>query len=120
MPRLYQSADIAVFPSLLEATSLGILEAMASGCPVIATSVGGNRELIVSGQSGLLVSPSKPEELWEAITRLRGMDGDGLETLRREAVKRVRDSYSWERIVGIVEESYRVALNSSISRAGKL
>jgi glycosyltransferase involved in cell wall biosynthesis len=63
IPDLLNLFDIYVCSSLSEGLSLSILEAMASGRPVVATRVGGNPELIVDGDNGYLVAPQNPEEL---------------------------------------------------------
>jgi sugar transferase (PEP-CTERM/EpsH1 system associated) len=65
--QLMQTFDIFVLPSLNEGISNTILEAMASGLPVIATQVGGNPELVVDRQSGLLVESKNPQAMAEAI-----------------------------------------------------
>ena len=65
--QLMQTFDVFVLPSLNEGISNTILEAMASSLPVIATRVGGNPELVVDGQSGLLVESQNPKALAEAI-----------------------------------------------------
>ncbi|MGB7924912.1 MAG: polysaccharide pyruvyl transferase family protein [Pyrinomonadaceae bacterium] len=70
MPELYRGADICVIPTVAsEGTSLSCLEALASGCAVIATTVGGLPELIQPGVNGLLVDP-QAEQLAAAINRL--------------------------------------------------
>lgn len=59
MPARYQHADIVVIPSIAsEGTSLSCIEALASGCAVIATNVGGLSDLIHNGVNGLLVDPN--------------------------------------------------------------
>lgn len=67
VPQLLRGLDIFVLPSLAEGISNTILEAMATGLPVIATRVGGNPELVVEGMTGTLVPPAAPEALAEAI-----------------------------------------------------
>lgn len=62
--------DCFVLPSLAEGVSNTILEAMASGLPVIATAVGGNPELIESGRTGSLVPPADPQALAQAMLAL--------------------------------------------------
>lgn len=59
--------DCFVLPSLAEGISNTILEAMASGLPVIATRVGGNPELVIEGETGVLVPASDPEVMARAI-----------------------------------------------------
>jgi glycosyltransferase involved in cell wall biosynthesis len=65
----YAAFDVFALPSLNEGISNTILEAMASGLPVVATRVGGNPELVVEGATGTLVSPENPAELAAAIER---------------------------------------------------
>lgn len=69
MPALLRGMDIFVLPSLAEGISNTILEAMASGLPVIATHVGGNPELVVEGQTGTLVPPANPDVMADALQR---------------------------------------------------
>ena len=66
---LLRGMDIFVLPSLAEGISNTILEAMASGLPVIATHVGGNSELVLEGETGTLVPPANPEAMAQALQR---------------------------------------------------
>lgn len=59
--------DLFVLPSLTEGTPMALLEAMAFGIPVVASSVGGVPHVINSGENGLLVSPAKIDEIVNAI-----------------------------------------------------
>lgn len=59
--------DVFVLPSLTEGTPMSMLEAMAGGIPVVASSVGGVPQVIDSDKSGILVSPGNPEEIKNAI-----------------------------------------------------
>lgn len=68
--QLMRGFDCFVLPSLAEGVSNTILEAMASGLPVLATRVGGNAELVDEGQTGLLLPPAEPRALAEALVRL--------------------------------------------------
>ena len=62
--------DMLCLPSLIEGMGLVLLEAMYFGVPVVATQVGGIPELIIDGESGLLVAPGNSEALAVAITWL--------------------------------------------------
>jgi glycosyltransferase involved in cell wall biosynthesis len=71
MPRFWRSCDVVAVPSseFVEACPLTVLEAMASGKPVVATLNGGIPELVVSGSTGTLVPPGDPGLLGEALER---------------------------------------------------
>lgn len=71
---LLGTASLFVLPSLTEGISLTLLEAMSSGLPVVATRVGGNAEVVVEGETGLLVPSADPQALAEAILKLAGDD----------------------------------------------
>jgi glycosyltransferase involved in cell wall biosynthesis len=66
----WTAADIAVVPSLVEPFGLVNVEAMAHGIPVIATNVGGIPEIVLQGETGVLVPPNDPPSLTEALIRL--------------------------------------------------
>ncbi|MFH1417988.1 MAG: glycosyltransferase family 4 protein [Planctomycetota bacterium] len=66
----YQAADAFVLPSLWEGLSNALLEAMSCGLPAVATAVGGNRDLIEDGRTGLLVEPNATNQLAAAIRSL--------------------------------------------------
>ncbi len=70
LPEAFAALDVFVLPSLMEGHPLAILEAMAAGKPVVATDVGGNREAVEPGITGLLVPPADPGALAEGILSL--------------------------------------------------
>lgn len=70
VPQQLQQASMFVLPSLSEGVSLSLLEAMATGLPVVATGVGGNVEVVQDGETGFLVPPQEPASLAQAIIRL--------------------------------------------------
>jgi glycosyltransferase involved in cell wall biosynthesis len=70
VPALMRGLQGFVLPSLAEGISNTILEAMASGLPVIATAVGGNPELVSPGRTGELVPPDDVEAMAQALVRL--------------------------------------------------
>ncbi|MFQ5688788.1 MAG: glycosyltransferase [Gemmatimonadota bacterium] len=70
MEELLHVFDVYVLPSLWEGFPLVLLEAMAAGCPIVATDVGGVSEAVRPGHNGLLAQPANPEALAAAILRL--------------------------------------------------
>ncbi len=70
VPRLMTALDVYACPSLSESLPLTILEAMSAARPVVATSVGGIPEIIRNGETGLLVRPSDPPSLAQAIAEI--------------------------------------------------
>lgn len=69
---LLRAADLFVISSYLEGLGTSILDAMAAGLPVVATRVGGIPEAVVDGETGVLVPPSDPQALGEALSALAG------------------------------------------------
>ncbi len=68
--RLFSAVDVVVQPSYAEGLGIVPIEAMLAGCPVIASDVGGLPEVVVHGETGLLVRPRSAEELADAIRSL--------------------------------------------------
>ena len=84
------SADLFVFPSLVEPQGLAVLEAFAAGVPVVASRTGGIVEMLEDGEEGTLVEPGDPVAFASAISELLG-DPVKRETLSRNARRRVQD-----------------------------
>ncbi|HEY3383879.1 MAG TPA: glycosyltransferase [Vicinamibacterales bacterium] len=88
MPELLKVFDLYVLPSLWEGLPMVLLEAMAAGCPIVATNVGGVSSAIETGVNGMLVPPSDPEGLADAITTLLGD-----QSLRRRFAENARQVF---------------------------
>lgn len=96
MPGLLSSASLAIFPSLMEATSIAALESMACGLPVAASRVGGLPEIVDDGVGGLF-DPADPASLARVVVDLLGRGHLG--ELGAEARRRVVERWSNERLV---------------------
>jgi glycosyltransferase involved in cell wall biosynthesis len=90
--------DVAVVPSLSEGFSNTILEYMASSKPVVATDVGGNREGVLHGETGLLVPPEDSYALAQAIMTVLE-DKDLALRFGRAGRRRVEENFSLEKMV---------------------
>lgn len=99
------AADAFVLPSRGEGLSYSLLEAMATGLPVIATSVGGNREVIVAPEFGMLVPPEDASALAYALTEVIA-DADLRARLGRSGRQHVQLHYSVEAMVDAYERLY--------------
>jgi glycosyltransferase involved in cell wall biosynthesis len=104
VPELLASFDAFAFPSLFEGLCLAVIEAQAAGVPVVATPVGGIRETVIDGETGLLVPTADPAALAAGIRRLLD-DRPAAEAMAAEAKRRVRARFSIERMV---EETLRL------------
>jgi glycosyltransferase involved in cell wall biosynthesis len=108
MPGLLSSGELAVFPSLMEATSVAALECMACGLPVVATRVGGLPE-IVDESVGRLVKPADPDDLARGVIEV--LESDSLEEKGEAARARVVAEWSNARLVERHLEIYRTLLD---------
>lgn len=115
MPFL-SGADVFVLSSLSEGISIALLEAMASGLPVIATDAGGNREVILDGRTGHLTPVGSAEALADAIVRLES-DPGAIERMGRASRLRIEKEFSLQHVVARYEEIYRLSLAERIESA---
>jgi glycosyltransferase involved in cell wall biosynthesis len=107
---LLAASDVFVLPSRVEGSSLAVLEAMAAGKPVISSAIGGTDELIVSGDSGLLVPPDDAEALSIALRQVLSEPelGSRLGAAARSRVERFFSApVMAERVMRIYEDLLR-------------
>jgi glycosyltransferase involved in cell wall biosynthesis len=111
-PFLHALADIFTLPSFYENCPLTILEAMASGRPIVASNINGISELVTHEKEGLLTQPGNVNQLVEAIITL--IKDDGLRTkLGRNARRTVQDRNDWKKVAAEVSDYYTWVLNES-------
>jgi glycosyltransferase involved in cell wall biosynthesis len=103
-------ADVFVLPTIQEGLGLAILEAMASGIPVVATNIGGIPEIIQNERNGLLVPVQDSQVLAGTIIRL--LKDEPLRIrLVQNGRRTVKDKFSIKRMVGETEDFYRENIN---------
>jgi sugar transferase (PEP-CTERM/EpsH1 system associated) len=113
---ILRALDVFVLPSLAEGISNTILEAMASGLPVIATAVGGNGELIEDGCTGALVKTGDSDVLAEALLRY-AHDPDRARAAGRAGRVRAERLYGLDTMVGQYDALYDRLLRGRHGRA---
>ena len=111
LERIYADLDVAVNCSLNEGTPVALIEAMASGVPVLATAVGGTPDLLEEGRLGRLVPPGDPNALACALaeTLSGGYDSAEKAALARRSVLQ---RFSLERLLGDLDRLYLRLLKS--------
>jgi glycosyltransferase involved in cell wall biosynthesis len=98
--------DIAVMASYAsEGIPQFALQAMASGKPVVATRVGGIPEVVLDGETGLLVEPKDPEGLARSVVELL-KDSEGRRRMGERGRRRVASHHSFDRMLDQLEECY--------------
>lgn len=106
---LYQVVDAAIFPSLYEPFGIVALEAMAMGCNVIASDVGGLAEVVKHQLNGLTVLPGDPMSIVWAVNQLF-QDPAAAATRRSHATIEIDARYRWEIIAAQTAQCYRAIL----------
>jgi glycosyltransferase involved in cell wall biosynthesis len=113
--RLLESSDIFCLPSYSEGTPIAMLEAMASGLPVVVTDVGGIPFVVQDGNQGYLVKPGDIAQLGKRLVQLAA---DEPERRKMGSAGRLRVRQSFD--IAIVAEMFAERLNSLTRRAGSL
>lgn len=118
VPEFLNAMDAYVLPSLCEGISNSLLEAMAAGLPVVVSDTGGNPEVVVDRESGLLFPVGDFQRLADQLSELqsrRELRGQ----LGQQALRRVREQFSLSAMVERYEEMYgSLARNRAAGRAG--
>jgi len=94
----YRKSSVAVFPSFYESSGLACLEAMACRCAIVASDVGGIKDMITHEKQGLLVPPGKPQELGGAVVRFF-QDAALRESCAENAVQKVIKEFNYDNLV---------------------
>jgi glycosyltransferase involved in cell wall biosynthesis len=118
VPSLIGASDLLVLPSRAEPFGLVLLEAMALYKPVVATRAGGPTEIVVEGETGLLVPPLEPEPLTQAILRLLA-NPQTMREMGRKGYERFHDKYTTEHMSKVVLGVYQQVLRHR-SRARRI
>ncbi|NHH97070.1 Glycosyltransferase [Candidatus Nitrosotalea sp. FS] len=105
---LIRGSDVLIQPSLAEGISSTILEAMACNVPIVATNVGGNKELLTNDKNGILLEPNSPQKLLDEITMLV-VDKKKSERLCHEAFLHVQ-KYDWSHVGKLYLDIYESLL----------
>ncbi len=116
LPLFYSAADVCAVPSYYETFGLVALEAMACGTPVVATSVGGFKDIIRQGETGYVLPDNNPRDLADKIGRLLSVSG-----VDRQTALSIRTSvsqFSWSNIATAVARQCREVLASYLAPVG--
>jgi glycosyltransferase involved in cell wall biosynthesis len=106
LPRIYADLNALVISSDNEGTPVSVIEAMASGVPVVGTNVGGVSDLITDGKTGYLVPPRDPGELAKAVLRLIRR-AETASYMSQTARAMVIQRYTVQRLIFDMEALYR-------------
>ena len=110
VPELLARADIFVFPSLWEGLGIALLEAGAVGLPIVATAVGGIKDILQDNKNALLVAPENEADLGAAIKWMIEHPEKAL-FLGKEAQKMVKEKYTLKKMVKEYEDIYEDFIN---------
>ncbi|HEX5853621.1 MAG TPA: glycosyltransferase family 4 protein [Solirubrobacteraceae bacterium] len=108
VPELVRALDVLLLPSSEEPFGRALIEAMALGVPVVATEVGGPREIVHDGREGYLLPPREPAA-WAAAVRRISESADGGAAMGLAGRRRVREAFTAERHAAAILDVYERA-----------
>jgi len=111
----FRDADVFVYPSYHEGMPIAVLEAMASGLPVVATRVGGLPDLVIDGINGLLLESGRPDQLANALVSLSA-DGERRRSMQQMSHQLAIEKYDLEQCVTQLVRIYRAVLSNGLGR----
>lgn len=114
IPSFLRQADYFLLSSKSEGISLTLLEAMAVGLPVVATDVGGNREVVAPGATGYLVQPESPAALADGMLSMHKNEGRLVE-MSRACRERVEEAFD----LRVTARGYHALYLEALARRGR-
>jgi glycosyltransferase involved in cell wall biosynthesis len=112
VPELLKNVDVFVMPSIREEFGVVAVEAQAMEIPVVATKVGGIPEVVLDGETGILIEPGNSEQLAQAILTL--IENPALRRqMGEQGRKHVLANYRWEDNAALMERLYHRFVHSS-------
>lgn len=115
IPDILAATDLSVNASLQEGFAGTIRESLAMEKPVVATNVGGNPEMVIDNQNGLLIPPENSDAIAEGVIKLLG-DKEVLKKMGEEGHRIVKEKFSVEAMVAKTEKLYEQLLNKKGQR----
>ena len=112
VPDLMQAADAFVSSSAWEGLPMVLLEAAASGAPIVATDVGGSRDVVDPSRTGLLVPPLDPPALAAAMDAIMAMRPDDRHAMGEAGRRLVAEAFDLQAVADTWEQVYRDALHA--------
>ncbi|MDQ3236560.1 MAG: glycosyltransferase family 1 protein [Actinomycetota bacterium] len=107
LSRAYASADVFLFPSTTDTLGMAMIEALASGLPVVAARGGATHEVVADGESGVIYDPNRKDALVESVRQVLE-DGEWRESLSRGA-RAAAEERSWENATATLRGYYEQA-----------
>lgn len=112
---LMNAADGYVMSSAWEGMPIVLLEASATGVPIVATDVGGNAEVVRDGEAGFLVPPKNPKALADAMIKLMALSEDQRRQMGEVGRQHIETNYSLDRVVDLWKNLYEKLLSKQCS-----